>query len=83
MAAYTWSSWVASTEIFNDSVYLRHRALLLGPRANGGAIRNVADYSAAFFGQILNGEESPLFSNPPPAVRLQTWKGSLHEESAK
>lgn len=68
---------------FNDSVYLRRRALLLGPRANGGAIRNVADYSAAFFGQILNGEESPLFSNPPPAVRLQTWKGSLHEESAK
>ena len=64
-------------------VYLRRRALLLGPRANGGAIRNAADYSAAFFGQILNGEASPLFSNPPPSVRLQTWDRPPHEESAK
>jgi dienelactone hydrolase len=59
---------------FNDSVYLRRRALLLGPKNNGTAIRIAADYSAAFFGQILNAEESPLFSNPPPSVRLQTWK---------
>jgi hypothetical protein len=59
---------------FADMVYLRRHALLLGPRANGAAIRSAADYSAAFFGQILNGEESPLFSNPPPSVRLQTWK---------
>ena len=59
---------------FNDTIYLRRRALLFGPRANGAAIRNAADYSAAFFGQILNGEESALFSNPPLSVRLQTWK---------
>ena len=59
---------------FNDSVYLRRRALLFGPKNNGAAIRIAADYSAAFFGQILNGKESPLFSNPPPSVRLQTWK---------
>ena len=59
---------------FNDSVYLRRRALLFGPKNNGAAIRIVADYSAAFFGKILNGEESPLFSNPSPSVRLQTWK---------
>jgi hypothetical protein len=59
---------------FNDMVYLRRRALLTGPRANGAAIRDAADYSAAFFGQILNGEESSLFSNPPPSVRLQIWK---------
>jgi dienelactone hydrolase len=68
---------------FADMVYLRRRALLLGPRANGGAIRNAADYSAAFFGQILNGEASPLFSNPRPSVRLQTWDRPPHEESAK
>jgi dienelactone hydrolase len=69
---------------FSDSVYLRRRALLLGPRANGGAIRNAADYSAAFFDQILNGGEvSPLFSSPPPGVRLQTWNRSLHEERPK
>lgn len=59
---------------FNDSVYLRRRALLFGPKNNGAAIRIAADYSAAFFGQILNGKELPLFSNPPPSVRLQTWK---------
>ncbi len=68
---------------FNDSVYLRRRALVLGPRDNGGAIRNAANYSVAFFEQVLNGKASPLFSNPPPGVRLQTWKGSLHEESAR
>jgi dienelactone hydrolase len=68
---------------FADMVYLRRRALLLGPRANGSAIRNAADYTAAFFGRILNGEESPLFSNPPSGVRLQTWNGSSHEESGK
>jgi dienelactone hydrolase len=67
---------------FNDMVYLRRRAWLLGPRANGAAIRNAANYSAAFFGQILSGEESPLFSNPPPSVRLQIWK-TPHEASAK
>jgi dienelactone hydrolase len=67
---------------FADMVYLRRRALLLGPRSDGAAIRGAADYSAAFFGQILNGEESPLFSNPPPSVRLQTWK-TPHEASAK
>ena len=68
---------------FNDMVYLRHRALLLGPKNNGAAIRTAADYSAAFFGQILNGEVSPLFSNPPPDVRLQTWDPPPHRESAK
>jgi dienelactone hydrolase len=68
---------------FADSVYLRRRALLLGPKANGGAIRNAADYSAAFFEQILNGKASPLFSNPSPGVRLQIWNRSLHEESAR
>ena len=68
---------------FNDMVYLRRRALLLGPKPNGAAIRTAADYSAAFFGQILNGEASPLFSNPPPDVRLQTWDRPPHRESAK
>jgi dienelactone hydrolase len=68
---------------FSDMVYLRHRALLLGPRANGGAIRTVADYSAAFFGQVLNGDASPLFSNPPPSVRLQTWDRAPDQEISK
>jgi dienelactone hydrolase len=68
---------------FNDSVYLRRRALVLGPRANGDALRTVVEYSAAFFGQMLNGEDSPLFSNPPPSVRLQTWDRPPREESAQ
>jgi dienelactone hydrolase len=68
---------------FADMVYLRRRALLLGPRANGAALRIAADYSAAFFGQILNGEVSPLFSNPPPGVRLRSWDRPPHEESPK
>jgi dienelactone hydrolase len=67
---------------FNDMVYLRRRALLLGPRANGAAIRNAADYSAAFFGRTLIGEESPLFSNPPASVRLHTWD-TPRKESAQ
>lgn len=68
---------------FADSVYLRRRALLLGPKANGAAIRIAADYIAAFFGQILNGEDSSLFSNPPPSVRLQKWDRALQRESSK
>jgi dienelactone hydrolase len=67
---------------FSDMAYLSRLALLQGRRGDGAAIRTAADYSAAFFGQILNGEESPLFSNPPPSVRLQTWK-TPHEASAK
>lgn len=68
---------------FADSVYLRRRALLLGPKDNGAAIRIAADYIAAFFGQILNGEDSPLFSNPPPSVRLQKWNRAPQRESSK
>ena len=58
---------------FSDAAYLSRIALLQGRRPDGAAIRTAADYSAAFFGQILNGEESRLFSNPPPGVRLQIW----------
>ena len=68
---------------FNDTVYLRRRALLLGPKNNGAAIRTAADYSAAFFGQVLNGEASPLFSNPPADVRLRNWDRPSPKESAK
>jgi dienelactone hydrolase len=68
---------------FNDTVFLRRRALLLGPKANGAALRNAAAYSAAFFEQVLNGETSPLFSNPPSDVRLQIWDRPPHEESAR
>jgi dienelactone hydrolase len=59
---------------FSDAAYLSRVALLRGRRPDGAAIRIAADYSAAFFGQVLNGEASPLFSNPPPSVRLQIWK---------
>jgi dienelactone hydrolase len=67
---------------FSDMAYLSRLALLRGQRPDGAAIRNAADYSAAFFGRVLNGEDSPLFSNPPPSVRLQTWNPS-YEASAK
>jgi dienelactone hydrolase len=68
---------------FSDVAYLSRVALLQGRRADGAAIRTAADYSAAFFGQILNGEESSLFSNPPPGVRLQKWDRPPRQESAK
>jgi dienelactone hydrolase len=68
---------------FNDTVYLRRRALLLGPKNNGAALRIAADYSAAFFEQVLNSEVSPLFSNPPPSVRLRIWPRPPDKESAK
>jgi dienelactone hydrolase len=68
---------------FSDMAYLSRLALLRGRRGDGGAIRTAADYSAAFFGQILNGEASPLFSNPPPGVRLHTWDRAPQKESAK
>jgi dienelactone hydrolase len=58
---------------FSDAAYLSRLALLEGRRPDGATIRTAADYSAAFFGLILNGEESPLFSNPPPGVRVQAW----------
>jgi dienelactone hydrolase len=67
---------------FSDMAYLSRLALLRGRRPDGAAIRNATDYSAAFFGRILNGEDSPLFSNPPPSVRLQTWNPP-YEASAK
>ena len=51
---------------FNDMVYLRRRALLLGPKNNGAAIRTAADYSAAFFGQILERRGIPaVFQSAP------------------
>jgi dienelactone hydrolase len=68
---------------FSDVAYLSRRALLQGRRPDGAAIRTAADYSTAFFGQILNAEVSPLFSNPPAGVRLQTWDRPQHKESAK
>lgn len=68
---------------FNDTVYLRRRALLFGPKNNGAAVRTAADYSAAFFSQVLNGEASPLFSNPPADVRLRNWDRPSPKESAK
>jgi dienelactone hydrolase len=61
---------------FSDMAYLSRIALLQGRRPDGAAIRMAADYSAAFFGQILNGEASPLFSDPPAGVRLHTWDRS-------
>jgi dienelactone hydrolase len=67
---------------FSDMAYLSRLALLRGQRPDGAAIRNAADYSAAFFGRILNSEDSPLFSNPHPSVRLQTWNPP-YEASAK
>jgi dienelactone hydrolase len=68
---------------FSDMAYLSRLALLRGRRPDGGAIRTVADYSAAFFGQILNGEVSPLFSNPPASVRLQKWDRAPDQERSK
>jgi dienelactone hydrolase len=68
---------------FSDMAYLSRLALLRGRRPDGAAIRTAADYSAAFFGQILNGEASLLFSNPPPGVRLHTWDRAPQKESAK
>jgi dienelactone hydrolase len=68
---------------FSDMAYLSRLAVLRGQRPDGAAIRIAADYSAAFFGQILNGEASPLFSDPPAGVRLQTWDRALHKESSK
>jgi dienelactone hydrolase len=68
---------------FSDMAYLSRLAVLRGQRPDGAAIRTAADYSAAFFGQILNGEASPLFSNPPPGVRLYTWGRAAQKESAK
>jgi pimeloyl-ACP methyl ester carboxylesterase len=68
---------------FSDVPYLSRLALLEARRPDGATIRTAADYSAAFFGQILNDEESPLFSNPPPGVRLQAWDRPATEESAK
>ena len=68
---------------FSDMAYLSRAALLRGRRPDGAAIRIAADYSAAFFGQILNGEASPLFSDPPSGVRLHTWDRALHQESSK
>jgi dienelactone hydrolase len=68
---------------FSDAAHLSRVALLRGRRPDGAAIRTVADYSAAFFGQVLNGDASPLFSNPPPSVRLQTWDRAPDQESSK
>jgi dienelactone hydrolase len=68
---------------FNDTVYYRRRALVLGPKNNGAALRIAADYSAAFFEQVLNGELSSLFSNPPPDVRLRIWDRPPQKESEK
>jgi len=63
--------------------YLSRLALLQGRRGDGAAIRMAADYSAAFFRQILSGEASPLFSNPLPGVRLHIWNRPPQKESAK
>jgi dienelactone hydrolase len=68
---------------FSDMGYLSRRALLGGRRPDGAAIRTAADYSAAFFWQMLGGEASQLFSDPPPHVRLRTWDRPAHKESAK
>jgi dienelactone hydrolase len=68
---------------FSDMGYLSRLALLQGRRPDGAAIRTAADYSAAFFGKILNGEVSPLFSDPPPGVRLRIWERPPHKESAR
>jgi dienelactone hydrolase len=56
---------------FSDMAYLSRRALFLGRRPDGAALRTAADYSAAFFKKKLNGENSSLFSDPPSSVRLQ------------
>jgi dienelactone hydrolase len=68
---------------FSDMAYVSRLALLERRRPDGAAIRTAADYSAAFFGHALKGEDSPLFSNPPPSVRLRKWDGAPHGESAQ
>ena len=68
---------------FSDLAYLSRVALLRGRRPNGAAVRTAADYSAAFFKRVLNGEDSPLFSNPPASVRLQRWDPAPDQESSK
>lgn len=68
---------------FSDMAYLSCAALLQGRRPDGAAIRTAADYSAAFFAKTLNGEESNLFSSPPPGVRLHTWDRALRQETSK
>ena len=68
---------------FSDVAYLSRLALLEGRRPDGAIIRTAANYAAAFFGQILNGEKSPLFSNPTPGVRLRTWDYPSHKETAQ
>jgi dienelactone hydrolase len=68
---------------FSDMAYLSRLVLLRGRRPEGAAIRIAAEYSAAFFRQILNGEVSPLFSSPPPGVRLRAWDRPSHQENAK
>ena len=68
---------------FSDTAYLSRLALVEGRRPDGATVRAVVDCSAAFFGQILNGEESPLFADPPPGVRLRVWDRPVPKESAK
>jgi dienelactone hydrolase len=68
---------------FSDMAYLSCAALLRRRRPDGAAIRIAADYSAAFFGQTLNGGASPLFSDPPSSVRLRTWDRAPRQESSK
>lgn len=68
---------------FSDTAYLSRLALVEGRRPDGATIRTAVDYSAAFFGRILNGAQSPLFSNPPPGVRLQVWDRPGREETVK
>jgi dienelactone hydrolase len=68
---------------FSDMAYLSRLALLRGQRPDGATIRSAAEYSAAFFRQIFDGEASPLFSNPPSRVRLHTWDRPADTESAK
>ena len=62
---------------FSDAAYLSRVTLLERRRPDGAIIRTAANYAAGFFGQILNGDKSPLFSNPPPDVRLQGWDHSV------
>jgi len=68
---------------FSDAGYLSRLAMLEGRRPDGAAIRTAADYSAAFFGWVLNGKASPLFSSPPRGVRLQAWDRPEAVESAQ
>ena len=68
---------------FSDMAYLSRAALLQGRRPDRAAIRVAVDYSAAFFEQILNGETSSLFSDPPPGVQLKAWKRPAPEARAR